>query len=137
MTTNLITVKTQDPLSQVKVVFSNHNIHHIPVVGPDQNIVGIISSSDLDQLSWGTTLFKNVKKAEYNEALYHTYRVKDVMTTNVYTLNADQTINEAYHIFQEGMFRALPILEKGELVGIVSPIDLVSPFITKVEATNG
>ncbi len=137
MSAKPVTVQTQDPLSEVREVFSKHSIHHIPVIDENRQIVGIISSSDLDRLSWGSTLFKNVKKAEYNKALHQTYRVLDVMTADVYTLDADQTINEAYHIFKEGLFRAIPILENGKLVGIVSPIDLVKPFISKAKVANG
>lgn len=137
MSANPVTVQTQDPLSEVRKVFNNHSIHHIPVMDEKQQIVGIISSSDLDRLSWGTTLFKNVKKEEYNEALYHTYRVMDVMTTDVYTLDADQTIDEAYEIFKEGLFRAIPVIENAALVGIISPIDLVKPFISKAKVADG
>jgi acetoin utilization protein AcuB len=130
MTKFPLTVQTEDPLTEVQDIFDQNSIHHIPVLSEEKQIVGIISKTDLDQLSWGMSLFKNPKRESYNEALMHTRRVKDVMTDNVYTLDVDDCIDDAYSVFRSEGFRAIPVLENGELVGIVTPIDLVKPFIT-------
>jgi CBS domain-containing protein len=131
MTKFPLTVQTEDPLTEVQDIFDQNSIHHIPVLTAEKQIVGIISKTDLDQLSWGMSLFKNPNRESYNEALMHTRRVKDVMTDNVYTLDVDDCIDDAYSVFRSEGFRAIPVLENGELVGIVTPIDLVKPFITK------
>jgi CBS domain-containing protein len=129
MTKFPVTVNTEDPLSEVQDIFEEYHIHHLPVLSNDRQIVGIISKSDMDQLTWGVSLFKNHNREEYNEALMHTRRAKDVMTPNVYTLDVDDSIDDAYSVFRAEHFRAIPVLENGDLVGIVTPIDLVKPFI--------
>ena len=98
MTKFPVTVKTEDPLSEVQDVFTRHPIHHIPVVDMEGKIAGIISKSDMDQLSWGTTLFKNPNRESYNEALYYTHRVKDVMTADVHTLSISITSGNSFRI---------------------------------------
>lgn len=129
MTKFPLSVNTEDPLTKVQELFDQNSIHHIPVMSEDHQIAGIISKSDLDQLTWGVSLFKNHNRDEYNEALMHTRRAKDIMTANVYTLDVDDSIDDAYSVFRAEHFRAIPVLENGELVGIVTPIDLVKPFI--------
>ena len=46
MSTELITVNPKDPLIDVKNIFDQNNIHHVPVVR-FKKIVGIVSKTDL------------------------------------------------------------------------------------------
>jgi CBS domain-containing protein len=130
MTKFPLTVQAEDPVIEVQDIFEEYSIHHIPVLSEDKQVVGIVSKTDIDQLSWGISLFANPNRESYNEALMHTRRVKDIMTKNVYTLDVDDSIEDAYSVFRSEDFRAIPVLENGDLVGIVTPIDLVKPFIT-------
>lgn len=129
MTPQPITVNTENTLAEVHVLLKENHIHHIPVVDHENRVVGILSKSDMDQLSWGITLFKIPNREDYNDALYHTRRVKDIMTKDVSILKQSDTINQAYDVFRKRDFRAIPIVDGDKLVGIVSPIDLVKPFI--------
>lgn len=130
MTKAPLTVNTEDPLTVVKKVFDAHRFHHLPVLDEHKKCVGIISRTDMDKFSWGKSLFANPKREEYNEALFHTVRVLDVMTPNAFTLEAQDTVEDAYRIFKSEIFRAIPIVNKGILVGIVTPIDLVGALIS-------
>ncbi|MEM8909876.1 MAG: CBS domain-containing protein, partial [Bacteroidota bacterium] len=46
MTTKLLTVNPKDKLQEVKKIFDDHRIHHLPVVRY-KTIVGLISKTDL------------------------------------------------------------------------------------------
>ena len=129
MTPLPMTVSTEASLAEVKTVFDDYPIHHLPVLDTNKKLAGIISKTDLDKFSWGKTLFSNPKKDAYNDALFHTVRVLDVMTPDVFTLTIHHTVEEAYKVFRIEMFRAIPIMDNDELVGIVTPIDLVKAFI--------
>lgn len=50
--------------------------------------------------------------------------VQDVMHRRVATLNTEMTFDEALQVFSRSEYRSFPVLESGNLVGIVTQIDL-------------
>ncbi len=61
-----------------------------------------------------------------------TLRVSDVMTTPVHTLRLDDTITSAMALFERYRFHHAVIVEKREVVGVLSDRDIlktVSPFV--------
>ena len=59
--------------------------------------------------------------------------IREVMTTRVICASPDQTIAECMAVMTDKRIRHLPILEEGELVGIVSIGDLVESRIADGE----
>jgi acetoin utilization protein AcuB len=53
-------------------------------------------------------------------------RVRDWMTPNPITIEADATVIEAVHLLKEKGIRRLPVLRNGELVGLVTERMLLS-----------
>ena len=52
--------------------------------------------------------------------------LKDIMTTNVVSLNPDSTLREASELFRRYHFRALPVTDDdGKMVGVVPYRDVV------------
>jgi acetoin utilization protein AcuB len=51
-------------------------------------------------------------------------KVGDVMTPDPMHLTPDQTVRDAYVLMSERGFRHVPIVENGELVGIISMTDI-------------
>ncbi|MFQ5675044.1 MAG: CBS domain-containing protein, partial [bacterium] len=55
-----------------------------------------------------------------------TLRAKDVMNTNVLTVNNDMTVHELALFFTENMISGAPVVdEAGKLLGVVSLSDIV------------
>lgn len=50
--------------------------------------------------------------------------IKNWMTEKVITVDADESMNNAIFILEENRISLLPVIEKGQLVGIVSDRDL-------------
>jgi len=50
--------------------------------------------------------------------------VKTKMTTNPFTVTADQTIPEAHEIMTQHNVKRLPVMHKGKLVGVISKTDI-------------
>ena len=126
MTTEVITVAPGELMSKVRLLFEQNSIHHVPVVGLDGKVVGIISQHDLNHILHGFTLFKTNKSLGYNEAILNSLLVQDVMRKSIVTLNATDPISMAADIFRENLFHSIPILdEQGKLAGIVTTYDLI------------
>lgn len=63
-----------------------------------------------------------------------TTQVREIMTTEVYTANTDQTVNDCMTVMTEKRIRHLPVVENGEVVGLISIGDLVQAIIADQQA---
>ncbi|NBC24033.1 MAG: CBS domain-containing protein [Bacteroidetes bacterium] len=114
MTRNLITVSQNDSLEKVKNIFSEKNIHHMPVV-EEEELVGLITTSDLLWLDEPFDNYKNIM-------------VSSVMTKKLAVLEPTDKIGSASQVFLRNWFHAIPIVESKskKLVGIITTLDLLS-----------
>ena len=127
MTTDVRFVRPDDTMDKVSDIFNGTFIHHLPVVGEDGKVKGIISKSDYLRLQHGFTLFKTEKADEYNRAIFRSLLVGEVMTQQVAKLMPDYTLGYAAGIFRENLFHAMPVVdEHNQMVGILSTYDLLS-----------
>ncbi len=57
-------------------------------------------------------------------------RVREIMTTNVFTATPDQTVNDCMTTMTERKIRHLPVVEDGKVAGLISIGDLVEAIIS-------
>jgi acetoin utilization protein AcuB len=131
MTTDLITISPNQTMEEVERIFEENSINHLPVVDEDNTILGMISKSDVYRVSYGLSVFHNKYKKVYNKSLFRSLLVSDVMTEKLATLAADKSIGVAIGIFKENLFRAIPICEDEKIIGIVTPIDIISKCVAE------
>ena len=84
------------------------------VVMEDKKLVGIVTELDI------------VSKVVAGDLDPNTTAVQEVMTKEVITIQADQTLEEASNLMIEHQIKKLPVLEKDKLVGIITATDLIS-----------
>ncbi len=122
MSKNLVTVKLDDRLRAVKVIFDNVNIHHLLVVEADK-LFGVISDRDmLKALSpnIGTIVEMNRDTITLNK------RVHQIMTSEPVTLAPDAEISDAIEIFNNHDISCIPVIDdKNKPVGIISWRDII------------
>jgi acetoin utilization protein AcuB len=128
MTSKLITVNPQDKLEMVKELFDQHRIHHIPVVRY-QEIVGIVSKTDLLYFLRGLT--NNSYEKVLNDVRLKNYSAEDIMTKGIAKISSTDRIAVALEIFKENIFHAIPIVDNGNLVGIVTTYDIIKALAKK------
>ncbi|MGC4056589.1 MAG: CBS domain-containing protein [Chitinophagaceae bacterium] len=121
MTKNVISVREQDSLEEVVSVLRKNRIRHIPVMN-GHKVSGIISSTDINRLTFGT-LFENQDGAD--EAVLQMLTVPQVMTSHPQTISSELTVKEVAELFAQSDFHAVPVVDAGELKGIVTTTDVI------------
>ncbi|PID41307.1 MAG: acetoin utilization protein AcuB [Proteobacteria bacterium] len=122
MHTDLITIKPDASLVEAKELVERKKIDHLLVVDDKDKLVGLISDRDLKQYwaSPATTLASH-------ELIYllEKITVDSIMVETVVTVSVDTTIERAAHIMQTNNFNSLPVMDQGELVGIITSTDVM------------
>ncbi len=122
MTSHLTTVNVKNSLREVREIFHSKGIRHLPVVSGDE-IVGILSETDIRRLSFGSTFGET--HADADEAVFDMLNISQVMREHPKTVDKDETIREVAETLASAEFHALPVTDNGKLVGIVTTTDLI------------
>lgn len=127
MTTHPHTVGPNEAMDKVHALFCEHEIHHVPVVDPSNRVVGMMSKTDYYKLQNSFTLFGRKQAQQFNQVVFESILVKEVMTEQLVMLHPGDDIRVAAGIFKENLFHAIPIVDDNKkLVGILSTYDLLS-----------
>lgn len=124
MTSQVITLRPEDTLQRVKQLLEENQVNHLPVL-EGRKVRGIISRSDYLSLLHGFTIFDTPESRQYNRQTHGSLLVKEVMTKDVITVRPDDTVRRAAEIIAGHPFHALPVVDDGELVGIITTLDLL------------
>lgn len=122
MTAAPITVHHGEPISQIRRIFQEHRLHHLPVVNGDE-LVGMISWTDLMRFSYGDAFGEDTRAVD--ATLDHTHKLEDLMSTSPVTIDVNAGIRDAAQILADADFHALPVVDGKKLVGIVTSRDLI------------
>ncbi|MCA9085316.1 MAG: CBS domain-containing protein [Planctomycetaceae bacterium] len=122
MTKDVITLQLNEPLSKARRLFEESKIHHLPVVD-GAKLVGILTWSDFLRVSFGE--FGNQDARNLDAVLDHTYKLADVMHAEPVTIPVNGTVRDAAQTLSTHGFHSLPVVENGELRGLVTSTDLI------------
>ena len=123
MSTELITVNLTNNLVDAEKLFNENSIRHIPVVS-GVDIIGILSLTDLLRVSFVDTYGSD--ESDVDTAVYNMLSIEQVMVKNLVSVSSTQTIKEVAEVLAKNEFHALPVVDGGELVGIVTTTDLLN-----------
>ncbi|MGI9545396.1 MAG: CBS domain-containing protein [Cyclobacteriaceae bacterium] len=127
MTSQLKTVSINQTLSAVKEIFEHHIFRHLPVMD-GAKLVGIISHTDFEKILLGTKLA--YEDSQFNQqSILSRITAEQAMTRNPFTVPPDTPLEEVSEIFSKDVFHAIPIVDHGELVGIVTNHDLLKHLL--------
>ena len=125
MTRNVTTIRPEATLRAAATLMRDRKVRHLPVVDDRGRMIGIMTDRDLRQ-----ALFAPGVLAERTDlpAVLEALAVGDVMTRGVISVRAVTTIREAARVMHECRLGALPVVEGGRLVGILTETDVLRAF---------
>jgi len=119
MTWNVVTVSSEAPIMEARKIMNAHNIRRLPVVEKGK-LVGMISRDGISRASPSPATSLSVWEINY---LLAKMTVKDIMSKNLVSVTPDTTVESAVALAQNKGVGALPVLDGGTLVGIVTTDD--------------
>jgi acetoin utilization protein AcuB len=129
MHTYLVTVPPDTSLQKAKEMIEEKKINHLLVVDKKGDLIGIVSDRDVKK-SWAspaTTL--SVHELNY---LLTQLTVETIMIEKMITISPGTTIERAAYIMQENRINALPVIDAGKLVGIITSTDVMEVLLRSI-----
>jgi len=128
MSRKVITIEQDADILEAKKKMSEHRIRHLPVVGKDNRLIGIVSDRDIrSAVPFGA--LRDYDKMKQDKKL-SALKTKDIMTIDPVTISPFNTIQDALVLMQNTRVGAFPVVdEQGKLRGIISVRDLLRAFI--------
>ena len=134
MVRNVITVGPDACVQDVARILLSARISGVPVMGPNGELLGIVSEGDLMRRveagtgrarPWWLVLFagKEALAAEFTRE--YSRKVTDVMSRHVITAAPDTPLSKIASLLEKNGIKRVPIVEGGKLIGIVSRANLL------------
>ena len=121
MTRDVETLDRNDTLSLAEDLMKMKRIRHLPVT-VDGELAGIISQRDMFHAGLSTAMGFGAKaKGEFLKAVL----VKEIMTEKVITVGSGADVKAAAQLMLKKKIGCLPVVDGGELVGLISESDLI------------
>lgn len=120
MSSDVVTVTPQDNIYEMAKKMRDHDIGFIPVV-EGRKLIGVVTDRDL------------VIRG-YAEKHSGSSPVESVMSQEIVTVSPETSVEEASKLMADDKIRRLPVVDNGELVGIVAIGDLAVRSETEEEA---
>ena len=123
MTRPAITVSAEASVKDGLRLLDQHRVTAMPVVTSDGRLLGIVSEADL--------LRDAVRHDERTSLIPHEHThsqprsVEDVMSVLSMTVTPDSDLSDAVELMTSTAVKSLPVVDDGQVVGIVSRSDIV------------
>jgi acetoin utilization protein AcuB len=126
MHTDLVTIAPDTSLVRARDIIAEKEIEHLLVVDKEENLIGIVSDRDLKQ-TWASPA-TTLSAHELNYLLKQ-LNVETMMVTKIVSVTPGTTIERAGLIMQEHRIGALPVMDRGKLVGIITTTDVTEVLL--------
>lgn len=109
MSTDIFSVDKHDSVELVLNIMKWKNIHHMPVINSNREIIGLISWTDVKNY------INNIEEQHDS--------VKKIMNTNVITITESEPLEVAKSLMKKHKISCLPVIKYGKLNGLITVND--------------
>jgi CBS domain-containing protein len=120
----VITIESDATVAEAVARLVQNNIGSLPVVDHEGRLVGIFSERDC------LRLLHNRGEG------FGRLRLTEVMTTNPGTCKCDDEVNDVMGLMSDRRIAKVPVLDNGNLVGIISVGDVIKYLYDRVNSEN-
>ncbi|NLW45350.1 MAG: CBS domain-containing protein [Syntrophomonadaceae bacterium] len=127
MSRDLAIVTPDTSIADAFQLMQERRVRRLPVMSKNK-LVGIVTIKDLNRVSPSSATSLSIFELNY---LLAKTKIKDILPKNmeVITIDADANIEKAAVLMREHQIGGIPVLENGELVGIITETNIFDAFI--------
>ncbi|MBE6023612.1 MAG: CBS domain-containing protein [Cellulosilyticum sp.] len=143
MIKNVIFIKKEDKLEEIISVLMQNHVSGVPVLDKENHLVGMVTEKDLVTKEKGLNISSYMEfmasiffidgklLRSVNKKKIETLTAADVMSTPVYAVHLEATIEEIVSLMMNRHINRIPVIDKeNKLVGIIGRNDLL-PILIK------
>lgn len=130
MTPSPLTIRWDRTVGAAWKLMKSSKVSHLPVLDDGGRLVGIVTDRDLRQVIFEPSIQEqmgNIVRA------LNVLTVREVMTWGVITVQPETDVREAARMMHEQKIGALPVVEGGRVVGILTETDVLKAFVRILE----
>lgn len=124
MTTNVVCIEPNESAAVAARLLSRFNIGALPVCTKDGRLRGMVTDRDI------------VLRCVAADDDARTVKVSEIMTRRIYSVDAQDSVQNASALMARQQVRRLPVEEDGKLVGMVSLGDVAKLHDYSMEAAE-
>lgn len=125
MKKDLITITKDERMTKARKILQEKNIRHLPVVD-GKKLVGLVTNMDIRKAEASPATSLEIRELHY---LLDKLTVGEIMTRNVITISPDISVEEATTLLHDNKIGCLPVVEDGNLVGMLTENDVMEILI--------
>jgi CBS-domain-containing membrane protein len=146
MTRDVVAVGPDTTVGEIAAILVRHRISAVPVVSRDQQLIGIVTQTDLAHRSetgtekrrkWWLEAFADpdAKAREYVKS--HGLKAQDIMSRHVVSVQQGDSLADVANALDGYRVRQVPVVSKGGIVGMISRADIVRKLAEMRAAGTG
>ncbi|MCS7124078.1 MAG: CBS domain-containing protein [Candidatus Bathyarchaeota archaeon] len=120
MTSQVVTALPQTTIFEAEKSMIAHGFRRLPIVA-DGKVVGIITAMDIIRFFGTGEVFKHLQSGTITQVL--NTPVFQIATKNISTVEPNADVGQAAELMREKNLGALPVVQNGKLVGIITERD--------------
>jgi len=125
MKKDLITITKDERMTTARKIMKERNIRHLPVVD-GKKLIGLVTNMDIRKAEASPATSLEIRELHY---LLDKLTVGEIMTRNVITISPDISVEEATTLIHDNKIGCLPVVEDGNLVGMIKENDVMAILI--------
>ncbi|HLT58190.1 MAG: CBS domain-containing protein [Limnochordales bacterium] len=130
-TRGAIVVDPNTSAPEARKVMEEHKIRRLPVVDGGK-LVGIVTMTDLLKAAPSPATSLSIWELHY---LLDRVKVSEIMTRDVITTTPDTDLRAVASLMAERKIGGLPVVENGEVVGMITESDVFRALVKLLEAS--
>jgi len=119
MVSSVVVLASTAMISEVVALFHKRKFRHVPVISDEKGLIGLVSDRDVLRYLGEQSL----EDKEHTHTKFNL--ITEVMTTDVVSATSDTDVRYIARLFVEGRIGAMPIVDDGELTGILTRSDIL------------
>ncbi len=133
MTTTVSTLKDDARLLDAALLIRRTGKRHVPVLDEQGAVVGIVTDRDVSRVA--PSMLAHITPEEYNE-VFEITPIARAMSPHPIVISPEASMREAVSILYTKKIGALPVVEAGKLVGILTVSDALG-LLNELLAESG